>query len=191
MTDRNVPFHEVIHRICGHYVTQLSLNDPQDRDLVVRLRTVAERSMREMQIYPIERSRPNEVGNDVEAYVKRAIEQDVGFEIVNMGQSTGYPDIMIRVDGRRVVYIECKTFNPDSLNSSLRSFYLSPSKTFKVKYSGNHVAISFGMNRDGNSYTPFAYKIVDLHDLPCNLKSEWNSDNRRLYESQRVLASYS
>ncbi|HEX7486001.1 MAG TPA: hypothetical protein VF332_07610 [Vicinamibacterales bacterium] len=36
-------------------------------------------------------------------------------------------------------------------------------------------------------YTPKSYKLVDLHDLLCDVKYEFNSDNRRLYAASMVL----
>ncbi len=188
MTEKNVPFHEVIRRICGYEVIPLSRADTYNKTLLESLERVAKQSMKQMIANPIERSRPNEVGNDVESYVKQNLQIEAEFRVVNMRQSTGYPDIMVRVNEERIVYIECKTFNPRTVNTSFRSFYLSPSPTFKIQHDAVHIAISFGMNRNGNLYTPFEYKLIDLYDLPCDLKLEWNSDNRRLYDEQRVLA---
>jgi hypothetical protein len=36
-------------------------------------------------------------------------------------------------------------------------------------------------------YTPKSYKLIDLHDLLCDVKYEFNSDNRRLYAESMVL----
>ena len=43
------------------------------------------------------------------------------------------------------------------------------------------------MERSNDRYWPVAFKIVDLYGLECDLKIEFNSDNRRLYESHRIL----
>lgn len=191
-----LPFYEVIREVCGCEVLQVNSENPADEALVRRLVRVADSAMRETRRFPIVRSRPNEVGNDVEAYVKSAIAEDPGLELVSMGRSTGYPDILVRVDDRRWVYIECKTYSQRNVDASLRSFYMSPSRSFKVKYDAVHMALSFGMSSepvgDGhNEYTAFGFKIVDLYDLPCYLKSEWNSSNRELYSSTRLLAESS
>ena len=44
-------------------------------------------------------------------------------------------------------------------------------------------------NEVGNDNTPLSYKLIDLYDLPCNLKQEWQSSNKELYADERVLAS--
>ena len=36
-------------------------------------------------------------------------------------------------------------------------------------------------------YTPRSYKLIDLHDLLCDVKYEFNSDNRRLYAPSIML----
>ena len=188
-----LPLFEVIREICGCEVLQVDPSDATDVALVRRLIKVAESAMRETRRNPIIHPRPNEVGNDVEAYVKSAIAEDPGMELVSMGRATGYPDILVRADDSRWVYIECKTYSQRNVDASLRSFYLSPSKSFKVEHDAVHLALSFGMNSvpvgDGrNEYTAFGFKIVDLYDLPCFLKSEWNSSNRELYSGCRLLA---
>ena len=42
-------------------------------------------------------------------------------------------------------------------------------------------------NSNGNLYKPVAYEIVDLYGLDCDMKFEFNSDNKRLYEQRRIL----
>ena len=86
------------------------------------------------------------------------------------------------------VFFEVKTYNKKNANTTQRSFYFSPSSDPKVHSDGYHLAAVFEMKRSGNNYWPSAFKIVDLYGLECDLKSEFNPDNRRLYESDRALA---
>lgn len=186
-------FHEVIRKICGRKVLRVDPSNTADARLVRTMDRVAGTAMRETQRNPIIRSRPNEVGNDVEKYVKSAIADEPGLELVSMRRSMGYPDILVRVEDSRWVYIECKTYSPRNVGANLRSFYVSPSDSFKVQHDAVHLALSFEMNAEpidsGDSeYAAFGFKIVDLYDLPCNLKSEWNSSNRELYSTSRLLA---
>ncbi len=142
---------------------------------------------------PIVRSRPNEVGNDMEPYViealnarklnARAPETKSG-----KGKSTGYPDIVVETE-IGTVYLEVKTYNKRNAVTTQRSFYFSPSNDPKVHMDGYHLAVGFEMRRSGNEYWPMAFKIVDLYGLECDLKSESNSDNRRLYKDHQVLIS--
>lgn len=75
----------------------------------------------------------------------------------------------------------------------MRSFYLSPSQSFKVCVDARHLLLAFGMEArpaTGSSdslYTPKSYKLIDLHDLLCDVKYEFNSDNRRLYAPSMML----
>ena len=186
-------FHEVIRKICGRKVLRVDPSNTDDARLVRAMDRVAGTAMRETQRNPIIRSRPNEVGNDVEKYVKSAIADEPGLDLVSMRRSMGYPDILVRVDDSRWVYIECKTYSSRNVGASLRSFYVSPSDSFKVQHDAVHLALSFEMNAEpivsGDSeYTASGFKIVDLYDLPCYLKSEWNSSNRELYSTSRLLA---
>ena len=186
------PFQDVISLICGSRVIRVDRSAPRDTALVSRLTRVAELVMLDLRVSPIVRSRPNEVGNDVEAYVARAIAEVEGLESVRMGRATGYPDIMVHIDGDRWMYIECKTYSPENKNTSFRSFYLSPSRSFKVDRDAIHVAMSFCMVPsllpDGRtSFSAVGFKVIDLYDLPVTLKSEWNSSNRELYSRERLL----
>lgn len=76
----------------------------------------------------------------------------------------------------------------------MRSFYLSPSDSFKVSLDARHLLLAFGMNPTAISgsrdslYTPQSYKLIDLYDLLCDVKYEFNSDNRRLYAPSMILS---
>ncbi len=79
------------------------------------------------------------------------------------------------------------------MDTTMRSFYLSPSESFKVSVDARHLLLAFGMeassvpgSRD-SSYIPISYKLIDLHDLLCDVKYEFNSDNRRLYAPSMML----
>jgi hypothetical protein len=57
-----------------------------------------------------------------------------------------------------------------------------------------HLLLAFAIQRIpiANSvmseYRPTGFKIVDLHGLLCDVKYEFNSDNRRLYADGMILA---
>ena len=89
--------------------------------------------------------------------------------------------------------MECKIFAQGSAETTMRSFYLSPSESFKVSVDARHLLLAFGMeaspiagSRD-SLYVPRSYKLIDLHDLLCDVKYEFNSDNRRLYAPSMLL----
>lgn len=188
------PFYEVIKTLTCRDIIPTSRAKVGSDELLATLERVANRAAQEMNRNPIVRPRPNEVGNDIEKRLKQALEPETAIENLDMKQNSGYPDIKCRIAATgEVVFIECKTFNPDTRDSTQRSFYLSdgPAVRKKVNCDAIHVAISYEMNRNGNIYRPLSYKIVDLYDLSCNLKKEWYSNNRCLYDNCRVLASKS
>lgn len=196
---RNVSFAQVIRAMCGHEVIPLDKNLPADVALITKLNAAIRLCALELAELPIRRPRPNEVGNDVEAYVMRAIPK-VNLRAfrptskTGMGQATGYPDILMQDDEDRYTYLECKIFSHGAPPTTMRSFYLSPSESPKVSRDARHLLLAFGMeatavpgSRD-SSYLPRSYKLVDLHDLACNVKYEFNSDNRNLYKMSMILS---
>jgi hypothetical protein len=70
----------------------------------------------------------------------------------------------------------------------MRSFYLSPAEDPKVSRDVYHLLVGFEIERDSNLYVPVRFGLVDLYGLDCDMKAEFNSDNRRLYERSRLLA---
>lgn len=196
---KGVPFNVVIKALAGREVIPIDRTAARDQELVAKLSIVAELVGNEVRARPIKRSRPNEVGNDVEAYIMAALPK-VGLKgsapksTTGRGQAVGYPDILVTEDDGRETYLEAKTYSAGTANSSMRSFYLSPSERFKVSRDARHLLIAFEMTRTpiSNSniseFTACAFKIVDLYDLVCDVKQEFQSDNRRLYKDVAMLA---
>jgi hypothetical protein len=195
---RGIPFSVIVKSLAECEVIQIDKSNPADMDLLKRLERAIQACAAELKSNPIRRPRPNEVGNDVEAYVMRALAQ-VGLTAsrptsrAGIGKSTGYPDIILRDQPNRATYLECKIFAQGSPDTTMRSFYLSPSESFKVAMDARHLLLAFGMestpisgSRD-SSYSPRSYKLIDLHDLLCDVKYEFNSDNRRLYAQSMML----
>lgn len=196
---KGIPFSVIVKSISGHSILKIDLNDPIDAELIEDLKQTAVICGGLVANSPIRRPRPNEVGNDIEPFVMQAAQQ-VGLQTSRpvtakgAGKSTGYPDILIRDRHQRCCYIECKIYSADTANTSMRSFYVSPSESFKVAQDARHLLLAFEMNKTpvpGTAladYVPVAYKLVDLHDLECDVKYEFNSDNRRLYSTGSILA---
>lgn len=78
--------------------------------------------------------------------------------------------------------------------TTMRSFYLSPSENPKVCLDAHHLLLAFGVERQPISgsrdslYRPTSFKLVDLHNLKCDVKYEFNADNARLYMDDMLLA---
>lgn len=77
----------------------------------------------------------------------------------------------------------------------MRSFYLSPSEDFKVTMDARHLLMAFGVEREplegtrDSLYRTISFKLVALAGLKCDVKYEFNSDNKRLYDDGMLLAS--
>ncbi|OFW80121.1 MAG: hypothetical protein A2887_01205 [Alphaproteobacteria bacterium RIFCSPLOWO2_01_FULL_40_26] len=141
----------------------------------------------------ISSKRVNEVGNYIEFFVKKSLEK-VGYKVLSQitksgkNKSAGYPDVQFRDEFGRVCYLECKTFNSKNIATTQRSFYLSPSSDPKVNSDGFHFVLSFEIEPRAKKFYCASYKLLSIENLSCDLKHEFNSDNKRLYTKELILA---
>lgn len=195
---RDIPLSLVIQGLTGFKVIPFDPKDSKDRKVLTILSKAAQLAMKSINTAGILRSRPNEVGNDIESHVKRALNSlgytaDTPKTINGNKKTTGYPDIEFVDEFGRTNYLECKSYNIDNISTSQRSFYLSPSEDFKITKDAHHFVISFEVYMAGrqgtkNLYQCRSWKIVDVHNLLVDVKHEFNSDNRRLYSKGLVLS---
>jgi len=194
---KGIPFNIVIESICGHKVLEYDENNNGHKRLLSKLIKVAKRTCAEVNKVGIIRSRPNEVGNDIEEYVLASLAfYKISAQTPDTNRSrkkqTGYPDIEIIINNNQKHYIECKTYSQKTKESSMRTFYLSPSEDFKVTHDAIHFILGFEVYVDSsignNVYKTKSWKILDAYQLECDVKYEFNSDNKRLYQQTRVLA---
>lgn len=195
---KNIPFDLIIKSLSQFKVIKLVKTDQRDAALLKRLEGAIRRAGEAVHQTPIRRPRPNEVGNDIEPFVLAALEKE-GFRATRptsssgKKKSTGYPDILFYDEYDRPTYLECKIYADGADPTTMRSFYLSPSEAFKVSMDARHLLLAYSMNRapipgsNNAAFTPTGFKLVDLHDLLCDVKYEFNSDNRRLYSEDLVL----
>ncbi len=195
---KNLPLTIVIEGLSGNNVIPYNGRSSRDRRVLDKLKKCADIVLKEVNKKGILRSRPNEVGNDIEVFVKDALslqgyKADTPFTINGKKKSTGYPDIEFIDEFGQVNYLECKTFNIENIHSTQRSFYLSPSNDFKITKDAHHFGISFELFVEksvGNKhlYKVRSWKILDLSRLKLDVKYEFNSDNKRLYDKKIVIA---
>lgn len=192
----SIPFSLVIKSLCGCEILPFQKDDPKDKKLLEVMKKVIVNAGEEVNITGIERPRPNEVGNDIEPYVKKALIK-AGYSASTPSGSSGkkkavgYPDIEFTDEFGRVNYLECKTYNYNSeiVDSTMRSFYLSPSDDFKITKSAKHFVVSFAIEKRERKFFCKEWKLLSLENLDVNVKYEFNSDNKRLYAPKMVLAS--
>lgn len=189
---RGIPFEVVIRALCGVAVERFDTTVPANAGLLQTFIAAMTEAVARVQEAPIIRRRANEVGNAMEPFVMATL-NDHGLVATaprtrtGLGKSTGYPDLRIAT-ADRPIYLEVKTYASENFGT-MRSFYLSPAEDPKVFEDGYHLLVAFEMKQDGGSYLPIAFKLVDLYGLDCDMKAEFNSNNRRLYQPERVLAS--
>lgn len=190
---KGIPFEVVIKGLCDVSVEKFNVDNERNRGNLECIVEAVRNTCLTVQENPIERPRPNEVGNDMEPFVISALKEK-GLNAASpkteegKGKSTGYPDVRIESEGLPI-YFEVKTYAAKTHKTTQRSFYISPSKNPKVFEDAYHILVGFEMVQEGNLYRPVAFEIVDLYGLDCDMKAEFNSDNKRLYEEHRLLAS--
>lgn len=194
----DIPLSLVIESISGHKILPFNRKDEKDIVVLKKLAEVANDAGRNINSVGIIRARANEVGNDIESFVKNSL-NDLGYKAYTPNtrsgtkKTMGYPDIEFIDKFSRTNYLECKTFNIDNISTSQRSFYLSPSENFKVTQDAHHFVISFEIfvqatSEQSNLYNCKSWKILSIEDLTVNVKYEFNADNTRLYSKEMILA---
>lgn len=195
---KGIPLNLVIESICGCKIIPFDRDGQKDSKLLKELEKVAIAAGQAINRVGIKRPRPNEVGNDIEPFVLDALKR-IGYKagtpltVNGRKKSAGYPDLEFIDEFGRHNYIECKTFNVESIGTTLRSFYLSPSEDFKISKDAHHFVISFeiyvaGKRGKNNIYKTSSWKILSVENLQVDVKYEFNSDNLRLYADQLILA---
>lgn len=190
---KDIPFNLVIESMTGKKVISFDFAKSDHQKILSLLKQAALNAGKEINKTGILRSRPNEVGNDIEPYVKNAlnlldINADIPIGPSGHKKSTGYPDILFWFN-ENPYYLECKTYNIKNIKTTQRSFYLSPSDEFKVIYDAPHFILSFEIyvaGEQGNKhiYKCKHYKILSIESLSLDIKYEFNSDNKRMYSGK-------
>ncbi|HRV22376.1 MAG TPA: hypothetical protein P5240_05100, partial [Syntrophorhabdaceae bacterium] len=190
---KDIPFNLVIESMSGKKVISFDFKNAEHKKLLRLLKQAALKAGKEINKTGILRPRPNEVGNDIEPFIKNALNSlnlnaDVPTGPSGSKKTTGYPDILFWFN-EKPYYLECKTYNIENIATTQRSFYFSPSDEFKVIYDALHLLMSFEIYVDGESgrnhiYKCRHYKILSLESLSLDVKYEFNSDNKRMYSGE-------
>jgi len=191
---KHIPFSKVISGLSnGCKIIPFDSTNKDDISVLDILKSVAILAGHLINESGIISKRPNEVGNKIEGYVKRAFEE-MGYKAEipstegNIKRSSGYPDLLFYDTKGGVHYLECKTYNTDTASQKMRTFFVSPSEKPKIIYDAHHFLLSFEMFKVAETvYKTRNYKIVSLEDLLVDLKYEFNANNVALYKD--VIAS--
>lgn len=191
----NIPFPIAIKAISGHEVIPFDKNSRDDKLLLEKLSEVALIAGKEAQSQGIKSNRPNEVGNYIEPFVKRALlkvglRADTPRNRAGRRQGMGYPDVEIIDLKNRVTYLECKTYNLNNINTTQRAFYFSPSEEgCKITADARHLVLSFQIElKSPGVYIPVHWRIYSIDSMVVQVKHEFNADNRQMYRDEVLLA---
>jgi hypothetical protein len=186
--EKQIPFKEVIQATTHHRVLDFDTNNPAHLELKNRILRAAKLAGERAAKNSLRAARANEAGNHIEPYVRTAL-RDCGLPArvpVNSAgeaQVTGYPDI--EIPGDTPCYIELKTFNATTANTTQRTFYYSPSAHPKITRDALHFLLAYQLEkstRDGETvFIPVHWKLITLENLLVDLKFEFNQSNRGLY----------
>jgi hypothetical protein len=194
---KNSKYTAVIKALTGFEVLPFDLSSEKNNQLLESLSKAASEACEKAHTETIVTARPNEAGNMIEPFLVDALKLS-GLEAGNPRcrsgalKSSGYPDIEIKGLETRV-YIDCKTYAASNQYSTLRSFYLSPSKDPKITSDAYHFLISFelkeiGIKNQKKVFVPVSWKIYSLDDtLDIKLKCEFNASNKDLYSNSEPL----
>jgi len=190
---KDIPFNLVIESMTGKKVLSFDFSNQDHKEILELIKQAAINAGKEINKIGILRPRPNEVGNDIEPFVRDALNElglkaDIPTTLNGHKKSTGYPDIIFWYKSNPY-YLECKTYNIKNIDTTQRSFYFSPSDEFKVIYDAPHFLLSFEVYVAGESgnkhiYKCKHYKILSIESLSLDVKYEFNSDNKRMYSAK-------
>jgi hypothetical protein len=96
---KDIPFNLVIESLSGKKVISFDLKNPEHKELLSLLKQTALQAGKAINKSGILRPRPNEVGNDIEPFIKKALNSlnlnaDVPTGPSGSKKATGYPDIL-------------------------------------------------------------------------------------------------
>ena len=193
---KDIPFPVVIKALTGTRVLAYDPGDPELQELLERLAKATSLAGKEANETGIFAARPNEAGNQIEPFVVSALRQQEVTSVKPVSRkgrtkTAGYPDIQAAYKNF-AIYIDCKTFAGETRDSSLRTFYLSPSDDPKVTKDAYHFLIAYQMQRASRkgreAFVPVSWHIYSLHELRVQVKHEFNASNRDLYRTLTPLA---
>jgi len=193
---KDVSLNVVIKATTGYSIIPFDKNDPDDVLLLSKLTEGLQKATETAFKEGIFTKRPNEVGNQIEPFVRSALNSigvSAGTPRTRKGdhKAVGYPDLEIHFKDR-ITYLECKTYNISNADSSLRAFYLQPSENSKITANAHHLMVGFEIESakrtQKDAFVPIKWRLYSLHHLKVQVKHEFNASNQDLYQSAALIA---
>jgi hypothetical protein len=194
---KDFPFPILIKSLTGYDVLPFERASAEKKGFLGRLQRACILACERAHESGIPAKRVNEVGNYIEPFMIEAL-QSVGMKAEipltqnGIHKSTGYPDIYAEdIDGT-AFYLECKTYNKNSFDTTFRSFYLSPSRDPKITKDALHLVVGFEIEQKTKAgkqvFIPVSWKLYSLESLECHIKLEFNASNKKLYSLSTKIA---
>ncbi len=192
---KKIPFKDVILATTQHRILDFDTNNPAHVALRKKILQAATLAGERAGTNGLAATRANEAGNHLEPFVRAALREAgmaarVPVNTAGDAQATGYPDI--EISGDPPCYLELKTYNATTANTTQRSFYYSPSAHSKVTRDALHFLLAYELaksDRGGKTvFIPVHWKLITLENLQVDLKFEFNQSNRGLYGSGAAKA---
>ncbi len=178
------PFTAVIEAVFGHTVIGVDVAEAETAALLGQIHDAASSVLAGGRGAAIHAATPQNAGTRMKPLVLQQL-QDAGLvaAVPQVGPEgdqprQGYPDYRVAYGRDRIAYILTKTYSMGSANSAFRRIYLSPPDhpAFgKVTSDAIHLLLAFGMEREANDHWPVSARLVDLSNVPVQLKYEFQS----------------
>ncbi|MBI3848985.1 MAG: hypothetical protein HY298_01660 [Verrucomicrobia bacterium] len=185
---KRLPFKDVILATTQHRILEFDTNNAAHVALRKKILQAAALAGERAGTNGLAAARANEAGNHIEPLVRAALQEAglsarIPLTTTGEAQATGYPDIEIL--GDVPCYLELKTYNAATANTTQRSFYYSPSTHPKVTRDAFHLLLAYELKKTERAgkttFLPTHWKLITLQDLEVDLKFEFNQSNRGLY----------
>ena len=102
-----------------------------------------------------------------------------------------YPDLRILHEASgQVVYLDPKLVARGSFDSAFRTFYFTPRiETNKVLDDACHLLVGIEHDANTGEWAFLRWHLVDLYAFRVQLKAEFQSGNRELYQAGQIVRS--
>lgn len=187
-----VPLGIAVRALTGHKAIAWKDEDPHCKALKAPLSDGLGDATRLVGRDGLDADRPNEIGNYIEdpvssALTARGFKAEIPDSTAGRRQASGYPDLLLTMDPHPPIYLEVKTYNSASKNTTFRSFYFSPPLA-KVSRDAYHLLVAFEIVKREGRFYPTGFRLHAIENLLLDVKHEFNTSNKVLYSTCPVIA---
>jgi len=196
----DIPFRDVIEATTGHQVMPFDPSQPSDKELLESIEAALDASFERFNVAESptnEEGRINEVSSHFEEAMMDFLNDQPGIRCERPPtasgkiQHSGYPDLkIIHEASGQIVYLDPKLVARGSFDSAFRSFYFTPRiETNKVLDDACHLLVGIEHNGEVGAWKFLHWHLVDLYGFRVQLKAEFQSGNRELYQADQIIKS--